>query len=124
AVTRVTTPPSTTAASTTVTGTNTPQNAGLSGTAPATSTRYYLSTNTLRDAGDTLLTGARAVPALAAGASSSGPVTVTIPASLPVGSYFLLACADDTSPLPETDETNNCRASTTTLPRTTPAADP
>ena len=55
-------------------------NAGQVASGPST-TRYYLSLNGTKDAGDTLLTGSRAVPGLAAGASSSGTVTVTIPAA-------------------------------------------
>jgi hypothetical protein len=52
---------------------------------------------------------------LAAGVSSSAPTMVTIPASTPIGDYFLLACADDTFLVMETNETNNCRASTAKL---------
>ena len=42
-----------------------------------------------------LLAGSRGVPGLAAGAVQSGAVNVTIPATTPLNSYFLLACADD-----------------------------
>ena len=38
----------------------------------ASTTRYYLSLDGLKNAGDTLLTGSRAVPGLAAGASQFG----------------------------------------------------
>jgi hypothetical protein len=38
-----------------------------------------------------------------------------------VGAYFLLACADDTGALPETNENNNCRSSAGTV-QVTPAA--
>jgi subtilase family serine protease len=79
------------------------------GPARASSTRYYLSTNGV--ALTQLLTGSRGVPALAAGASSPGTVTVTIPATASAGTYFLLACADDTKVVFENNETNNCRAS-------------
>jgi subtilisin family serine protease/subtilase family serine protease len=122
-VTAVSDPPATAAASSSFPVTDTTQNAGVSGTAPASSTRYYLSLNTLRDAGDVLLTGARAVPALNAGITSSGTVTVTIPTSTAVGAYFLLACADDTGQVPETNETNNCRASAATVQVTPATAD-
>src|SRR5207245_11146511 len=94
-VTAPSSPPATVAAPFTFSVTDTTQNAGVTGSAPATSTRYYLSTDALHDAGDFLLTGARAVPTLAAGASSAGTVTVTIPASVPVGPYFLLACGQN-----------------------------
>jgi subtilase family serine protease len=55
------------------------------------------------------------VAALPAGASSTNTVTVTIPATLPLGAYFLIACADDRDTVTESDETNNCRASSTTV---------
>ena len=55
------------------------------------------------------------MPALGAGASSQGTVTVTIPTSVSPASYFLLACADDTTNVAESNETNNCRASVNTV---------
>ena len=58
-----------------------------------------------------MLTGTRPVGLLPAGAPSSGTVNVTIPTSTAAGSYFLLACADDTKAVTETIETNNCKAS-------------
>src|SRR5438477_603787 len=63
--------------------------------------------------GARLLTGSRAVPSLASSATSSGTVTVTVSAGTAGGTYFLLACADDTLVVPETNESNNCKASTT-----------
>jgi subtilase family serine protease len=122
-VTALSEPPALAPASSSFSVTDTTRNAGLTGSAPATSTRYYLSINTVRDGADVLLTGTRAVPALAAGAASSGTVTVTIPATTAVGPYFLLACADDTAQAPETSEANNCRASTATVQVTPASAD-
>jgi subtilisin family serine protease len=121
-VTAVSEPPVTIPASAGFVVTDTTQNAGTGG-APASTTRYYLSSNTVRDAGDVLLTGVRAVPALGAGAVSTGSVTATIPANTAVGPYYLLACSDDTSAIPETNESNNCRASTTTAQVTPASAD-
>jgi hypothetical protein len=72
-----------------------------------------LSLDTLRNSGDKRLTGTRAVGSLAGGASSTGTVTVTIPSSTGLSSYFLLACSDDTKVVAESDEKNNCRASAT-----------
>jgi hypothetical protein len=40
-------------------------------------------------------------------------VTVTVPSSTAFGSYFLLACADDTGTVTEWVETNNCLAAAT-----------
>jgi hypothetical protein len=42
---------------------------------------------------------------------------VTVPTTTTLGTYYLLACADDTGILtvPESDETNNCIASGTVV---------
>jgi hypothetical protein len=40
---------------------------------------------------------------------------VTIPTTAPAGTYFLLACADDLVRRLESNETNNCVASATTI---------
>ncbi len=81
--------------------------------------RYYLSADTQKDTGDRLLSPTRPVPALAPGASStaptSPPITLTIPNNVALGSYYLLACADDTTAVAETNETNNCLASASTV---------
>jgi subtilase family serine protease len=90
-------------------------------TAPASTTRYYLSLDTVKDGGDLVLAGMRSVPSLAWGASSVGlPVTLTIPSTIPLRKYYLLACADDTAVVTETDESNNCRASAATVQVTRP----
>ena len=73
------------------------------------STRFYLSTDTTFDGGDTLL-GARAVPPLAPGASSAGSTAVTLPAVIPTGTYYVLAVADGGSTNAETNEANNVLA--------------
>ena len=69
-------------------------------------TRFYLSTNTTLDASDQLL-GSRAVPALAAGASSAASTSVTIPAGTATGTYYIVAQADALATNAETNETNN-----------------
>jgi subtilase family serine protease len=92
--------------------TDTVGNVGAAPSGPS-STRYYLSLDPVKNAGDTLLTGMRAVPGLAGGASQSGTVTVTIPAATPLNTYFLLACADDLNVVAEADESNNCVATAT-----------
>ncbi len=79
--------------------------------AGASTTRYYLSADTAKGSGDILLTGGRPVPALSVGATSTGKAPVTIPKGPAAGTYYLLACADDTGLVPEIDETNNCIAS-------------
>jgi len=85
------------------------------GPAIASMARFYLSFDDAKDGTDRLLTGARAVPALAAGVQSAGAVMVTIPATTPFGTYRLLACADDTSVVAESNEANNCLASPGTV---------
>jgi subtilase family serine protease len=78
-------------------------------------TRYYLSLDPVKSAADRALTGSRTVPGLAAGAADSGTVTVTIPSATPLDTYFLLACADQGKTVAETDETNNCKASSASI---------
>lgn len=78
--------------------------------AGATVTGYYLSLDTLRDPADIRLTGSRAVPNLSANEISTGDVDVTIPGTVPVGQYSVLACADDSGLVVESAESNNCLA--------------
>jgi YD repeat-containing protein len=85
------------------------------GLAGASTTSYRLSTDNVITTSDTLLSGNRSVPSLAAGANSSGNVTVTIPANLTPGTYFLGACADNANTVAESNETNNCTASATSV---------
>ena len=85
------------------------------GDASSSITRFYLSTDTAQDAADKLLSGTRIVSSLTVNASSSGTVTVTIPSTVVSGTYYLLACGDDTKLVSESDEINNCKASGTTL---------
>jgi len=77
------------------------------GAGGASTTRFYLSANTTLDAADVALTGGRAVPALAAGATNTGTTTLTIPSATETGSYYLFAKADADSVVAETQETNN-----------------
>jgi subtilase family serine protease len=83
------------------------------GTVPSSSffIRYYLSTDRLRTSGDVLLQGSRAVSSLSMGAPSSGTVAVTVPPATPPGVYYVLACADDTQYVYESNEPNNCLSS-------------
>ena len=112
--TAVSNPPSTALRGGKFTMLDTVQNQGTI-SAVATVTRYYLSADGVKNAGDVLLTGPRSVGSLAAGASSSGSRLVTVPLSTSLGTYRVLACADDTSKVPEQDNANNCRASATTI---------
>src|SRR5579862_2237458 len=107
--TAVTDPPSTVGDGGSFSVSDTVQNIG-NVSAAATITRYYLSTTTTKSS-VRLLTGSRSVPSLLPGATSSGTVTVTVPSGTAAGTYFLLACADDTLVVPEISESNNCKAS-------------
>ena len=73
--------------------TDTVKNQG-GGTSAGPSVRpAFLSSDPVKSASDRALPPiAAAVPALAAGASSTGSVSVHVPAGTPRGTYFLLAC--------------------------------
>jgi hypothetical protein len=86
-------------------------NLGTAGAPPST-TRYYLSLDPVRNRPDRRLRGRRPVPALAPGEESGGTVTVRVPAGTVPALYFVLACVDDRKAATESDETNNCAAST------------
>ena len=113
-VTSVGNPPASAAPGKAFAITNTVKNQGAT-TAAQSTTRFYLSLDDAKDAGDTLLTGSRAVATLAAGAQSAGTTTVTIPLTAPPGTYRLLACADDTQVVAEASDANNCRAAAATI---------
>src|SRR5439155_22460979 len=72
-------------------------------TAGSSTTKFYLSTTVTLGLGATLL-GSRAVPSLSSGASNSGTTKVTIPTTIAVGNYFLIAVADANSNVAESDE--------------------
>jgi uncharacterized delta-60 repeat protein len=94
------------AAGRTISISDTTANLSASSPAGASTTRFYLSTNTTLDAADVAL-GSRAVPALASGASSAGSTLVTIPAGTATGTYSILAEADGAHVLAERNEANN-----------------
>jgi subtilase family serine protease len=88
-----------------ITVTDTAKNTG-GGAAAASTTRFYLSTNVYYDAGD-ILVGSIDVPALAAGASSTGTTTCTVPIGTAPGTWYLIAVADGANVVAETSEANN-----------------
>ncbi len=85
-------------------------------------TRYYLSRDRLRQKADRVL-GQRGVPGLAAGQNSVRRPTLRVSATTPVGSWYVLACADATRKVAESREGNNCRATTRSI-RVTAAPTP
>jgi subtilisin family serine protease len=85
-------------------------NRGAGNTVSST-TRHYLSSTVSSTPAGVLLSGSRAVPALAAGSSSTGTATLTVSPYVPAGSYYVLACADANNYVAESNENNNCTAS-------------
>jgi subtilase family serine protease len=106
------TAPSSAAAGATISVTDTTVNQGAAA-AGASTTRVYLSTNAVWDAGDLLLDGGRPVPALAPASSSSGSTALVMPAGTNPGAYYLIARADADAVLPEAQEGNNTRLAPT-----------
>ncbi len=104
-VVTVVTAPTTGLPGATITAGDTTKNNGP-GNAPASTTKFYWSTNATWDAGDTLI-GSRAVPALAALATSTGTTTVTVPLNACSGTFYIIARADADNVVAETIETNN-----------------
>jgi subtilase family serine protease len=106
-VTSVTAPPPA-AAGGVVTIADTTKNQG---TAPsvASETGFYLSTNTTLDAADVFL-GSRPVSGLAPGASEPHSTPLQIPETTIAGTYYVIAKADWSAAIIETQETNNQRA--------------
>jgi subtilisin family serine protease/subtilase family serine protease len=97
------------AAGTAISASDTTKNQGGGG-AESSTTRFYLSSNTALDASDVML-GTRLVPALAAGSTNSGGVSLMLPSSTATGIYYVIAQADGAAAVPETTETNNIRVS-------------
>ena len=89
----------------TITIQDTTQNSGTVGATSGTVTRYYLSSDSIKDAGDTIL-NQRAVPPLAAKQSDTASISVTIPAGTALGKYFIIAVADDDASVLEINERN------------------
>ena len=107
------TAPATATAGSTILVTDGVTNVGL-GTADASATRYYLSLNTSLDASDVLLDAERDVTALEANATCRGSASVVLPVGL-AGRYYLIAVADGTNVVAESNETNNAFARLITI---------
>jgi trimeric autotransporter adhesin len=97
--------PSSVASGSTAVVTDTTKNQGAP-TSNASTTSFYLSTNTIVDPSDTPL-GTRAVAPLAPGVSSTGTTSVTIPAGFAPGTYYILGVADRDNGTAEGNEGNN-----------------
>jgi hypothetical protein len=77
--------------------------------APASVTRYYISSVPILDVTTATVIGERSIPALQPGKSNSIHQRVfRMPKNLPVGTYYLAACADANNTVVELNENNNC----------------
>ncbi len=85
-----------------------------SATAGSSTTRFYLSRDDRKSSSDRLLGGAVSVSSLTAGASEGYLSTANIPSGSH-GTYYVLACADDTDQVAEITTSNNCAADSDTL---------
>jgi subtilisin family serine protease len=108
--------PSSAAAGTSITITDTTRNQG-GDTAPGSRTMFYLSSNLSLDAGDQLL-GAREVSSLDPGLSGTGSALLLIPASTAAGTYYMIAKSDGDDAIQESAETNNVRVRTIVIAAT------
>jgi len=81
--------------------------------AGASATRFYLAVSPTATA--RFQVGEVAMPALAPSYSAVANATIFAPWTTPAGTYYLLACADGAVAVAESDETNNCLASSTTI---------
>ncbi|UMG91394.1 CARDB domain-containing protein [Nocardioides sp. TF02-7] len=85
------------------------RNAGP-GKVRATTTSYRLSTDR-RPGADRALRPSLRTPALTPRKAWTGRVTLTVPAAVAPGTYYVIACADGRRKVREKRETDNCRAS-------------
>ena len=106
--------PLTVGAGTTITVSTTSKNQG-GAAAGASTTKFYLSANTIFDTTDILL-GSRAISTLSASATSTGTTSLRIPSATVAGHHYLLAVADANKVVTETIENNNSRSSVITVP--------
>jgi subtilase family serine protease len=80
---------------------------------------FRLSPNTIYgDGDDVVITTARSVSSLAAGASNAATTNLTIPSTIPAGTYYVCAMADSGGTVIETNENNNtfCSSIQVTVP--------
>jgi subtilase family serine protease len=102
--------PSSVKAGQSFTATSTTRNTG-GGHAAASTTVFYLSTNTSLDSSDVMI-GSQAVPPLDPDGNFPATATLTVPPGLAPATYYLLGVADALDEVPETSETNNIKRPT------------
>ncbi len=87
--------------------------------AAKTTTRFYLSTDAKMSKGDRLI-ASKATTSLRAKRSTTVTTTPKLSTATPARTYRLIVCADATSKVRETRESNNCRTATRAI-KVTPA---
>jgi subtilase family serine protease len=117
-VTTVAIPPASVALGAKVSLTSTVTNQG-DASSPKTMIQYYLAPGPSKEDG-WLLTGKRSVKELAPRATYTGKAKITVPSGIPSGTYYLLACVDDTNQAIEDNEDNNCTPSSAPVDLTAP----
>ena len=117
-VTTLANPPATLTPGTKFSLTSTVTNQG-DASSPKTMIQYYLAPGPSKEDG-WLLTGKRSVKALAPLLNYTGKAKITVPSGIPSGTYYLLACADDTNQAIEDNEDNNCTPSSAPVDLTAP----
>jgi len=108
------------ATGTTILATETTANLGA-GSPSTTWTRFYLNKTTPSKTGGTLV-GTQTVPGLTSGGSYVGATNINVPSNVAAGTYYLVACANDTNSATETNYANNCMSQQLTLVTATGAA--
>ena len=98
--------PSNAGAATTISASVTTRNQGAGTSVPST-TRFWLSRNSLIDASDVPLAGVQTVPALPPAAVNATVVSLDIPADTAGGLYYVIAKADADGLEAESNEFNN-----------------
>jgi hypothetical protein len=85
------------------------------GTAGASTTKFYLSTNTTINIGVDYELGTRPVPSLGTNAVSTGTTGIVIPVGIPIGKYYIIANSDDANVVVEGNEGNNKKTKVITI---------
>ncbi|HET7481443.1 MAG TPA: CARDB domain-containing protein [Actinomycetota bacterium] len=88
--------------------------------AGASTVTYRLSTDRRASSDDLKLRATRSVSSLGAGKSSGGTTRVTVPDTTTPGAYYVVACADGKKKIAESNERNNCTATSATTDITPP----
>jgi hypothetical protein len=108
------TAPTTASACQTLSVSDTTKNSGLVPAVAGSTTKFYWSTNSTYDAGDTYL-GSRGIQALSAGGYSSGSTNMAIPCGTAPGTYYIIGRADADNVIAEANESNNDAYVSTTV---------